>query len=181
MKEVHFLSEMASKRVRVHGPLGKASLYKTWSWLPLGFVQKNEPWLHMSVLETSLIMANDNFSHLSASTRILWWRTVCLNNMYTTMATCHLNPGSMTGGIWHWEMMAAQSLGLKLLQVREQWNFYQEKFDDQLLWLQNTTLYLVVIVTKTFLEKHYGTILAKIKKLWNFSGPVTKFNNYKEI
>lgn len=29
MKEVDFLSEMASKRVRVHGPLGKASLYKT--------------------------------------------------------------------------------------------------------------------------------------------------------
>ena len=61
--------------------------------------------------------------------------------------------------------MAEQSLGLKLLQVREQWNFYQGKFDDQLLWLQNTMLYLVVIVTKTFLEKHYGTILAKIKKL----------------
>lgn len=61
--------------------------------------------------------------------------------------------------------MAEQSLGLKLLQVREQWNFYQEKFDDQLVWLQNTMLYLVVIVTKTFLEKHYGTILAKIKKL----------------
>lgn len=129
----------------------------------------------------SLIMANGNFSLLSVSTRILWWRTVCLKNIYTTMATCHLNPGSITGGIWHWEMMAEQSLGLKLLQVREQWNFYQEKFDDQLLWLQNTTLYLVVIVTKTFLEKHYGTILAKIKKLWNFSRPVTKFNNYKEI
>lgn len=29
MKEVHFLSEMAYKRVRVHGPLGKASLSKT--------------------------------------------------------------------------------------------------------------------------------------------------------
>lgn len=56
--------------------------------------------------------------------------------------------------------MAEQNLGLKLLQVREQWNFYREKFDDQLLWLQNTMLYLVVIVTKTFLEKHYGTILA---------------------
>lgn len=87
------------------------------------------------------------------------------------MATCHLNPGSITGGIWHWEMMAEQSLGLKLLQVREQWNFYQENFDNQLLWLQNTMLYLVVIVIKTFLEKHYGTILAKIcykKILKNF-------------
>lgn len=29
VKEVHFLSEMAYKSVRVHGPLGKASLYKT--------------------------------------------------------------------------------------------------------------------------------------------------------
>ena len=67
--------------------------------------------------------------------------------------------------------MAEQSLGLKLLQVREQWNFYQENFDNQLLWLQNTMLYLVVIVIKTFLEKHYGTILAKIcykKILKNF-------------
>lgn len=128
-------------------------------------------------------MANDTFSHLSVSTRILWWRTVCLKNIYTTMATCHLNPGSIPGGIWHWETMAEQSLGLKLLQVREQWNFYQEKFDNPLLWLQNTMPYLVVIVIKTFLEKHYGTILAKIcfikkfkktLKVWNFSRPVTK-------
>ena len=188
MKGVHFLSEIFYKRVRVHGPLGKASTQltapgvcaKEWAFTP-----------HIRFLRhRSLIMANDNFSHLSVSTRILWWRTVCLKNMYTTMATCRLNPGSIAGGIWHWEMMAEQSLGLKLLQVREQWNFYQEKFDNPLLWLQNTMPYLVVIVIKTFLEKHYGTILAKIcfikkfkktLKVWNFSRPVTKINNYKEI
>ena len=73
------------------------------------------------------------------------------------------------GGIWHWEMMAEQSLGLKLLQVREQWNFYQEKFDDQLLWLQNTMLYLVVIVTiKNLPRKTLRYHISKNKKTLKF-------------